>query len=317
MNTMQLIFLTLIFISVFIAAFVAMTHFSSNPMDGKLSSLMLKGHLSNSNQNSSDTIKWVGRIIKLAEPIALIYLPEKGWEHSKLRIRFINAGYRTASAPILFFAFKTMLTITLPSFFALYVFVINGVISSNNFLILLVGFATLGYFSPNVFLARRISNRKREILDSFPDALDLIIVCVEAGLGLDAALARVGAEMHIRSPILGGEFHLINLEMRAGSSREMALRNLALRTGVEDIDTLVTILIQSERFGTSVANSLRVHADSLRTKRRLRAEEAAAKIAVKLLFPLIFFIFPSMLVVLLGPAFISIQHILLPRLAGQ
>jgi tight adherence protein C len=166
-------------------------------------------------------------------------------------------------------------------------------------------------------LARRIAYRKREIFESFPDALDLIIVCVEAGLGLDAALARVGEEMHMRSPILGEELHLINLELRAGSSRERALRNLALRTGVEDIDTLVAMLVQSDRFGTSVADSLRVHADGLRTKRRLRAEEAAAKIAVKLLFPLIFLIFPSMLLVLLGPAFISINRILLPTLSGQ
>jgi tight adherence protein C len=111
--------------------------------------------------------------------------------------------------------------------------------------------------------------------------------------------------------------HLINLELRAGSSRERALRNLALRTGVEEIDTLVAMLVQSDRFGTNISDSLRVHADSLRTKRRLLAEEAAAKIAVKLLFPLIFFIFPSMLLVLLGPAFISIHNVLLPTLAGQ
>jgi len=189
--------------------------------------------------------------------------------------------------------------------------------AANSLLFLMVGLAALGYFLPNVFLARRIAYRKREIFESFPDAMDLIIVCVEAGLGLDAALARVGEEMHMRSPILGEELHLINLELRAGSSRERALRNLALRTGVEDIDTLVAMLVQSDRFGTSVADSLRVHADNLRTKRRLRAEEAAAKIALKLLFPLIFFIFPSMLLVLLGPAFISINRILLPTLSGQ
>jgi tight adherence protein C len=119
------------------------------------------------------------------------------------------------------------------------------------------------------------------------------------------------------SPILGEELHLINLELRAGSSRERALRNLALRTGVEDIDTLVAMLVQSDRFGTSVAQALRVHAENLRTKRRLRAEEAAAKIALKLLFPLIFFIFPSMLLVLLGPALISIHRVMLPALGGQ
>jgi tight adherence protein C len=188
---------------------------------------------------------------------------------------------------------------------------------ANLLLLFIVTSAGLGYFLPNVFLERRIAYRKREILDSFPDAMDLIIVCVESGLGLDAALARVSEEMHMISPTLGEELHLINLELRAGSSRERALRNLALRTGVEDIDTLVAMLVQSDRFGTSVAQALRVHAENLRTKRRLRAEEAAAKIALKLLFPLIFFIFPSMLLVLLGPALISINRILLPAMGGQ
>jgi tight adherence protein C len=204
-----------------------------------------------------------------------------------------------------------------PAIFFLYIMISGADYAANILLLLIVTFAGLGYFLPNVFLERRIAYRKREILDSFPDAMDLIIVCVESGLGLDAALARVSEEMHMISPILGEELHLINLELRAGSSRERALRNLALRTGVEDIDTLVAMLVQSDRFGTSIAQALRVHAENLRTKRRLRAEEAAAKIALKLLFPLIFFIFPSMLLVLLGPALISIHRIMLPALAGQ
>jgi tight adherence protein C len=256
-------------------------------------------------------------MVKLTGPIAKLSLPKEGWETSQLRVRFMNAGLRSAGAPILYFAAKTLLTIALPALFVMYTVIAGKVVSPNNFMMLLIILAAIGYFIPNAVLARRIAYRKREIFESFPDALDLIIVCVEAGLGLDAALSRVGEEMHVRSPILGEELHLINLELRAGSSRERALRNLALRTGVEDIDTLVAMLVQSDRFGTNVADSLRVHADTLRTKRRLLAEEAAAKIAVKLLFPLIFFIFPSMLLVLLGPAFISIHNILLPTLAGQ
>jgi tight adherence protein C len=204
-----------------------------------------------------------------------------------------------------------------PVIFILYIVISGEDYEANLMLLFIVASAGLGYFLPNIFLERRIAYRKREILDSFPDAMDLIIVCVESGLGLDAALARVSEEMHMISPILGEELHLINLELRAGSSRERALRNLALRTGVEDIDTLVAMLVQSDRFGTSVAQALRVHAENLRTKRRLRAEEAAAKIALKLLFPLIFFIFPSMLLVLLGPAIISINRVLLPAMGGQ
>lgn len=260
---------------------------------------------------------WIQRVVKLSGPIAKLSLPAEGWEKSKLRIRFMNAGYRTSSAPVLFFAAKTILTIALPGLLLLYAGTIGTELQPNTFLMLLMILAALGYFLPNAVLARKISQRKREIFESFPDAIDLMTVCVEAGLGLDAALSRVGEEMHLTSPTLAEELHLVNLELRAGSTRERALRNLALRTGVEEVDMLVAMLVQADRFGTSVADSLRVHSDSLRTKRRQRAEEAAAKIPVKLLFPLIFCIFPSMLLVLLGPAFISIYRVLLPTMAGQ
>jgi len=318
MNTIQIIYLVLVFITVSVVALVILMQFSANPLQARLKALA-GGDTSVLHEvtDKSEPPAWVRRIEALTGPIAKLSLPKEGWEDSQLRIRFMTAGYRGASTPALYFSAKTILTLALPGLFALYTSMTAKPYEANSFLFLMVGLAALGYFLPNVFLARRIAYRKREIFESFPDAMDLIIVCVEAGLGLDAALARVGEEMHMRSPILGEELHLINLELRAGSSRERALRNLALRTGVEDIDTLVAMLVQSDRFGTSVADSLRVHADNLRTKRRLRAEEAAAKIALKLLFPLIFFIFPSMLLVLLGPAFISINRILLPTLAGQ
>jgi tight adherence protein C len=317
MNTIQIIYLVLIFVTVFLVALVILTQLTAHPLQARLQLLGKDAQVTGDAPAALEEPAWVRRIIELTGPIAKLSLPSEGWEKSQLRIRFMNAGYRSEIAPALFFVAKTLLTFALPSLFVLYTTVSGAPFKPNTFLMLMVILAAIGYFLPNAFLARRIAYRKREIFESFPDALDLIIVCVEAGLGLDAALARVGEEMHMRSPILGEELHLINLELRAGSSRERALRNLALRTGVEDIDTLVAMLVQSDRFGTSVADSLRVHADSLRTKRRLRAEEAAAKIAVKLLFPLIFLIFPSMLLVLLGPAFISINRILLPTLSGQ
>jgi len=312
MNTIQIIYLVLIFITVFVVAMVIFGQFSARPLDARLQILK-----DDNAESTEDYPAWVSHIVKLTGPIAKLSLPKEGWEKSQLRIRFMNAGLRSPSVPILFFAAKTILTFALPSLFVLYTVISGAVIRPDDLMILLILLAAIGYFLPNAVLSHRIDKRKREIFESFPDALDLIIVCVEAGLGLDAALARVGEEMHVRSPILGEELHLINLELRAGSSRERALRNLALRTGVEEIDTLVAMLVQSDRFGTNISDSLRVHADSLRTKRRLLAEEAAAKIAVKLLFPLIFFIFPSMLLVLLGPAFISIHNVLLPTLAGQ
>jgi Flp pilus assembly protein TadC len=147
--------------------------------------------------------------------------------------------------------------------------------------------------------------------------IDLLTVCVEAGLGLDAALMRVADELALRCPVLADELQLMLLELRSGFSKEKALSNLSLRTGVDDVDKFASMLIQADRFGTSLGESLRVLSDMLRTKRRMRAEEQAAKIALKLLFPLIFTIFPSLLLVLLGPAFIQIYRVLLPTMAGQ
>lgn len=318
MDIIKIIYLVLIFITVFLVVLVVLTQLVARPLKGRLQ--LVSGGSKPQVAVVSDIFEeptWLTRIVEFTQPIAKFSLPSEGWEKSKLRIHFMNAGYRSGMAPTLFFIAKTLFTFTFPAIFVIYTIITGAIIKSDVFLFLIVVLSAIGYFLPNAFLARRIAYRKREIFESFPDAMDLIIVCVEAGLGLDAALARVGEEMHMRSPILGDELHLINLELRAGSSRERALRNLALRTGVEDIDTLVAMLVQSDRFGTSIADSLRVHADSLRTKRRFRAEEAAAKIALKLLFPLIFFIFPSMLLVLLGPAFIGISRILLPTLSGQ
>lgn len=318
MDTIQIIYLALIFLTVFVVALVVLTQFTPKPLQDRLQILKTGRDEKSGNAVKTEVSPWLGKIVELAKPVAQLSVPKEGWENSTLRIHFMNAGYRSETAPTIFFLAKTLLTFTLPALVVLYI-VISGTSIKDNSLLLfyIVVAAALGYFLPNVFLERRIAYRKREIFESFPDAMDLIIVCVESGLGLDAALARVSEEIHMISPTLGEELHLINLELRAGSSRERALRNLALRTGVEDIDTLVAMLVQSDRFGTSIAQALRVHAENLRTKRRLRAEEAAAKIALKLLFPLIFFIFPSMLLVLLGPAIISINRVLLPTLAGQ
>ena len=149
--------------------------------------------------------------------------------------------------------------------------------------IAILGLLVLVHEFGHFILARRIAHRQREIFENFPDATDLMLVCVEAGLGLDATITRVAEEIRLKSLALAEELHLVTLELRAGSSRERALRNLALRTGVAEVDTLVAMLIQADRFGTSMGDSLRVYADDLRTKRRLRAEETAAKIPLKLL----------------------------------
>lgn len=312
MSAIQIIYLVLIFLTVFLVVGVILFQLVPTPMQTRLQQLDEGKDVIDSRGESA----WVRRVVKLTGPLAKLSLPAEGWENSQLRIRFMNAGYRNSAAPVLFFAAKTLLAMLLPALVVLYAGLSGTDMQSNVFVALLVLAAAIGYFLPNVILERRIANRKREIFENFPDAIDLTTVCVEAGLGLDAALTRVGEEMRLKSPVLGDELHLVNLELRAGSTRERALRNLALRTGVEEIDTLVAMLVQSDRFGTSIADSLRVHSDNLRTKRRLRAEEAAAKIPLKLLFPLILFIFPSLLLVLLGPAFITIYRVLLPTLGG-
>lgn len=310
MSSIQYIYLGLIFLVVFIIALLIMSQFLTSPIEERLK------NLDDKTTSKSVTGSWTSQLIKLTGPLAKLSLPTEGWEGSALRTRFMNAGYRSANAPVLFFASKTLLALLLPALAVAYVSLTAMQMSNSSVIFMVLVFAGLGYVMPNLFLARRIANRQREIFESFPDAIDLTTVCVEAGLGLDAALARVGAEMRLKSPILGEELHLVNLELRAGSSRERALRNLAQRTGIDEIDALVAILIQADRFGTSVADSLRVHSDNLRTKRRLRAEEAAAKVPLKLLFPVIFCIFPSLLLVLLGPAFIGIYRVLLPTMSG-
>lgn len=172
---------------------------------------------------------------------------------------------------------------------------------------LLVGVAAaVGYTAPMMFIRARQSQRQTEITLNLPDALDLLVICVEAGQGLNAALIKVGKETSFSSPALGQDLMIVNNEMRAGVSRTQALRNLSLRTGVDDVRSLVAVMIQSDRFGTSVAHALRIHSDSLRTRRRQRAEEKARKAPIKLLFPLVFCIFPALLVVLLAPGMLQL-----------
>ena len=182
---------------------------------------------------------------------------------------------------------------------------------------LLVGLPAFGYFLPRFLLKRAVKERQRRIRLGLPDALDLTVICVEAGLALDQAMMRVGEDLRYAHPDLSGEFHLFNLETRAGKPRVEALRNLAARTDVEDIRALVGTLIQTDRFGTSVAQALRVHSDSLRTERRQRAEEQAAKTTVKMIIPLVLFVMPSLIFVTVGPAVIQLMRLLLPISGGQ
>jgi tight adherence protein C len=312
MTTIQIVYLGGVFILVFGAMLGGMYLLTPSGTRQRVREIGAGGRAIEAKPND-----WMEQIANISRPFAKLSLPEDDWENSPLRARFMNAGLRSPSAPYVFFGAKTILALVFP--LAAYLcMAFSGLdLQSHAFMAVLLVAAAIGYYLPNIVLRRMIFVRQREIFETFPDALDLMTVCVESGLGIDAALSRVTDEMRHRSEVLCEELHLVTLELRAGGSKEKALRNLAIRTGVEDVDTLVAMLIQAERFGTSIADSLRVHADTLRTKRRFRAEEAAAKIALKLLFPLIFCIFPAMLLVLLGPAFIQIYRVLLPTMAGN
>jgi tight adherence protein C len=235
------------------------------------------------------------------------YAPTSVSETSKLRARLVCAGYRGSEALPVFVGIRFG--------FALLAF---GVMSTPIFfrpnVLLALGAAALGYLLPGMVLGRMAKKRQHRIRLSLADALDLMVVSVEAGLGMDQALQRVGEELAFAHKDLSDELRLVNLELRSGRARSEALRNLADRTGVDDLSSLAAMLIQTDKFGTSVAQSLRVHSETLRTKRRQRAEEAAAKTGVKMVFPLVFCIFPAIWVVTIGPAAIKFVQVLFPMM---
>ena len=241
-----------------------------------------------------DTLKRMGRVV-----------PKSPSEMGKLQQRLVCAGFRGGEALIIFFGIRVGVAILLFAVLA------TPLLVRPNVLIALGG-GGLGFMLPNIVLGRIAKRRQHRIQLALPDALDLLVVSVEAGLGLDQALLRVGEELSLAHRDLSDELRLINLELHAGKARSEALHNLAARTGVDDVASLVAMLIQTDKFGTSVAHSLRVYSETLRTKRRQRAEEAAAKTGVKMVFPLVFCIFPAIWVVTIGPAAIRIVQVLFP-----
>ena len=241
-----------------------------------------------------DTLKRVGSAV-----------PHSLSEMGKLQTKLIRAGYRGHEAIPVFFGVRLAIALC---FFAVFA---TPLLIRPNLAFALAG-CGLGYLLPSMALGRMASRRQHRIRLGLADALDLLVVSVEAGLGLDQAIQRVGEEIAFAHRDLSDELRLVNLELRAGKGRTESLRALAERTGVDDLASLVAMLVQTDRFGTSVAQSLRIHADTLRTKRRQRAEEAAAKTGVKMVFPLVFCIFPAIWVVTIGPAAIKFVEVLVP-----
>jgi tight adherence protein C len=260
--------------------------------------------------------EWIETVAGIVGPFARLSAPEKDWETSPLKTRFLNAGIRHRHAQAIYFGAKTLLPVVFAGLMYLAVRTspqLGGLLLA--FVLLLAALA--GCYLPNLILALMVRHRKRDIFESFPDAADLMLVCVEAGLGLDAGLTKVAEEIRLKSLALAEELHLTNLEMRAGGTRDKSLRNLALRTGVEEIGTFAVMLAQADKLGTSIGDSLRVFSDELRHKRQVRAEEMAATVSTKMLFPLVTCIFPAIIMVILGPAAIQIIRTVLPMIGGM
>jgi tight adherence protein C len=254
------------------------------------------------------------RVLEKASMAAKPLQSSNAAETSKLKIKLTSAGFRGEATPSIFLGLK---------FIGLIVgFVIGGGVvlltseMSMKSLLYVVGTAGGMFYLPEIILWIVRRNRKQAIFLSMPDALDLLVVCVEAGLGLDQALRKVTEEMRGTAPVLCEEFSLANLQIQMGGSRSESLHELGVRTDVEDVRSLAAIIIQAEKFGSSIAQALRVQSDSMRTRRRQLAEEKAAKTAVKLIFPLVLFIFPGIFVVLVGPAAITIVRDMFPKMSG-
>ncbi len=236
---------------------------------------------------------------------------EDSADYTRTRSKFLRAGLRKANVVAIFWGIKLLLTLAFPVCFFLAGSTFLKPIDANTNLFICVLLAFSGFYLPDIWLLMRTSRRKNKILEGLPDALDLMVVCVETGMGLDATINRVAEEIGLGHKILSDEFKLMNLEIRAGKSREDALRGLATRTDLEDMNSLVTLLIQTDRFGTSVAQALRVYSDSVRTKRCQRAEEIAAKLPVKLILPLTLLVFPALFFVILGPVVLRVYRMFL------
>jgi tight adherence protein C len=275
-----------------------------NALKKRLNKIVRQGRApADSSLSRKANIPKVAAVINILSKLSL---PEEGWQSSSVQIKFLQAGIRNKNAPQYYFAVKTLLTLVLPVVLALFLHFTQPQIPLAPVMFLVLLQAAEGYYLPDILLRFITKKRIERMRNSLPDMIDLMVVCTESGMGIDAVISRLSREMARTDPDLAQEFYLSALEMRAGATRIEALHNLALRSRLEELKDLVSMLVQVEKFGTSLAESLRVHSDMMRIGRIQRAEEIAAKIPVKLALPLALFIFPTLIMVILGPAVIQI-----------
>jgi tight adherence protein C len=250
-------------------------------------------------------LRWLFKMLKI---VGKTNMPNSDKKRSMVRRSLMKAGYRHPDAPIIFFGVKVYLAALVPVVYSVLGALTRSLLPVSAFLLVLL--AVGGFYVPNFWIKMKTQYRQRKIFSGFPDALDLMVICVEAGLSLDAAIQRIAEEFQLTNRVVSEELKLLALGLRAGQSRQHALLGLSQRVDIQEVDNFVDIMIQTEQFGTNVAQSLRVQADAMRLKKRLFAEEKASKLPVKLLFPLLFFIFPSILLIILGPAMIRLMKVL-------
>ena len=252
-------------------------------------------------------------LAKLLDRIGKKANPGRSIDDADVKLKFLRAGIRDRNAATVFWGTKFLLGISFAIAFGAFVIFSKPGLPVLHVALLSMGIGLVGLFLPDYWLWKKAVNRRKQIVKGFPDALDMLVVCVEAGMGLDAAINRVGLELELSQPELSEEFKFLNLELRAGKARAAALRSMGDRINVDEVNSLVTLLLQTDRFGTSVGQALRVYSDTFRTQRMQRAEEIAAKLATKLIFPMATCIFPAMFTVLLGPAAIQIYRVLIEK----
>jgi len=284
----------------FARGLVAIASWASDPARRRLEAL--------GNTEAHGGRAWASTITSAVQPFARYVMPTNNKERGTMQQKLLKAGIQSPAAMSIFYGAKTALALLL---LTVWMFVSNLLprLSSQQVMLYAALAAFIGMTIPNFVLNRMLERRQRALRNAFPDALDLLVVCVEAGLGLAAGLQRVALELQVSYPELAGEIERVNAEMQAGLERELALRNLATRTGLEDIRGLVGLLIQTLRFGTSIADTLRIYAEEFRDKRTQRAEELAAKLGTKMIFPMVLCFFPSFFLVAVGPAIIRLVQV--------
>ncbi len=268
----------------------------------------LKEIKTGSAEHDHQPYKEAGFNVSWAAPVIDIVVPKDEWKRSRIKSSLIQAGYRSERDLYTFYGAKGFLALVMPVAMIV-LLVVSGSLSNmatSTSVGMVVGTALLAFYLPHIVVHLRTTDRQRQLVEDFPDAMDMLVVCVEAGLGLDAAIQRVSHELAHSHPELAEELGIVTLELRAGKSRSEALTALAERTGVPQVQSLVALLIQAEHFGTSIASALREHSAEMRLVRIQKAKETAAKLPVKMLFPIVFFIFPALFIVVLAPAAIRI-----------